>query len=142
MLAFLYHVVRAPSVPKSRIYEEFFQSPFVKRFCEQEGIEEATLEASKRRCPFLLNILAACDIVSCSNSTVTIKKLLVIPALVRGDRREDPVKTASRIEKLREAWPTSADKMPDEDLSILRELFGAQLLTPEYHLSELDIYKS
>ena len=56
MLKFLYHLVREPTVEKKRIYAEFFSAPFVKRFCEQEGIEEATLEAAKHRCPFLLNV--------------------------------------------------------------------------------------
>jgi hypothetical protein len=59
MMAYLYHVARAAAVEKSQIYKEYFQTPLVRQYCDREGIEEATDEASKHRCPFLLNVLDA-----------------------------------------------------------------------------------
>jgi superfamily II DNA or RNA helicase/DNA modification methylase len=92
MLAFLYHVCRAIEIPRGQIYAEFFQAPFVKQFCDQEGIEEATFEASKRRCPFLLNILDACGLVRAERSSITVLKLALLPALVRPYVREEKEK--------------------------------------------------
>lgn len=141
MLAYLYHIVRAKTVEKSVVYSQFFQSPFVKRFCEQEGIEEATIEAAKRRCPFLLNILAACGVVELERSTVTILKLLLMPSLVQANSREDEAVVHLRLAAIQNAWPADDGKLNSEDLSILRELFGAHFLTPKYHLATLDIYR-
>lgn len=140
MLAYLYQIERAATVTKSKIYDHFFQAPFVKRYCEQEGIEEATVEAAKHRCPFLLNILAACGVLELRRSEANILRLLLIPALVRTQHREDDAKTKARLNAVQKAWPNNAGTLLPEDLSILRELFGAQFLTPQYHLRELETH--
>ncbi len=132
MMMYLYQVVRAGSVEKARIYAEFFDTPFVKRFCEQEGIEQATLEASRRRCPFLLNVLEACGALTISTSSVTIHRLILIPELVRPYPREDPSETLTRFEAVRTRWPHDEAGLDGADLSILRELFGASFLTSAY----------
>ena len=49
MMKFLYQIARQRTVTKDYIYTNFFEAPFVQRFCEQEGIEPATLEAARRR---------------------------------------------------------------------------------------------
>ena len=138
MLMFLYHLVRELTVEKNRIYAEFFSAPFVKRFCEQEGIEEATLEAAKHRCPFLLNVLAACGAINIDRSTIAVQKLLLIPALVQPHAHEDRALTIKRFEAVKAAWPHDTGSLTPEDLSIVRELFGADFLTPNYYLRELD----
>lgn len=142
MLAYLYQVERAGSIEKSRIYKNFFATPFVKRFCEQEGIEEASPEASKRRCPFLLNILDACGIISNGRSIVAVNKLVLFPYLVRPQHREDEAVTNARLKKLAAAWHEGEATLGAEDLSILRELFGAEFLTGRYHLHELEIIET
>lgn len=139
MLAFLYHVIRAPQVRRQQVYEQFFQAPMVKQFCEQEGIEEATPEASKRRCPFLLNILDACGIVEAGREQITVQKLVLLPALVRQYHREEEEKARKRMENIIQAWPVSDESLDPEDLSIVRELFGASFLTNQYHLTSLEI---
>lgn len=138
MLIFLYHVVRRRTVSKSEVYEGFFQAPAVKRFCEQEGIDEATAEAAKRRCPFLLNVLEACGAVTLSRSTVEVLKLLVVPCVVKPHQHEDDGVTNRRIEALQQAWPAAAEAVTSEDLSILRELFGAEFLTGQYFLKQME----
>ena len=138
MLAFLYHIVRKSSVPKNVIYEQFFQAPFVRRFCEQEGIEEATIEAAKRRCPFLLNILSSLGLIRSERSDVEILKLMLIPEIVRADVREPRTVTDTRIRAVRSAWPQGENQLQGVDLSILRELFGASFLTSSYHLRNIE----
>ncbi len=118
ILAFLYHICRSRIVHRNEIYDQFFQAPFVKQSCDREGISEASFEASKRRCPFLLNILDACGIIRTDRSEITIQKLVLMPSVVA-------------------AWPASVSQLADEDISIVRELFGPSFLTDEYYLQNL-----
>ena len=138
MLAFLYHIVREKRIEKNRIYTEFFAAPFVKRFCEQEGIEEATLEAAKRRCPFLLNVLAACGVLTLERSHVVVDKLVLMPSLVMPFAKEERIATIRRFKAVQRAWPSSEAALDPEDLSIVRELFGADFLTAGFKWSMLD----
>lgn len=139
MLAFLYLIARKTNVPRSEIYEQFFQAPFVKQYCDQEGIEEMTLEAARRRCPFLLNILDACDIIDSEKSNIVVKKLALTPSVVKPYQREEEEKSVARLKAIQVAWPDRAEILNAEDLSIVRELFGADFLTSSYYLSELEI---
>jgi superfamily II DNA or RNA helicase len=141
MLAYFYHIERKATVEKNRVYKQFFQVPFVQRYCEQEGIEAPTIEAAKHRCPFLLNILAACGVLELRRSDVSVLRLLLISALVRNQSREEAEKTKKRIDAMQKAWPDGADSLLPEDLEMLRELFGAKFLTPAYHLKELSTHE-
>lgn len=138
MMQFLYHVARRPTVSKDYIYRNFFNTPFVQRFCEQEGIEKATLEAARRRCPFLLNVLAACRVLRSERSAVHIDRLLLTPSLVQAHPREDPAMIMLRFREVVNAWPSREEMLSAEDLSILRELFGPQFLTSAYAWSEME----
>lgn len=132
MLAFLYHVGRRETVARAFIYENFFQAPFVKQFMDQEGIEEATPEASRRRCPFLLNMLSALGIVETERQNIQVTGLVLTPDLVRPYAREAQEASARRLRAVRDAWPTKAETLSSEDLSIVRELFGPDFLTVQY----------
>lgn len=139
MLAFLYHICREQAISRTQIYEQFFKAPFVRQYCDQEGIEEATLEASRRRCPFLLNILDACDIIQAETSTIKVKKLVLMPSLLRPYAREEKEKSQARLKAVANAWPKDQGELQPEDISIVRELFGPKFLTDQYHLRELII---
>ncbi|WP_414575101.1 DEAD/DEAH box helicase family protein [Anabaena sp. CCY 9402-a] len=141
MLAFLYHIIRTAEVDRSTIYDQFFKAPFVKQFCDQEGIDEATAEAAKRRCPFLLNILAACDVIDARRSNITIKRLLLLPSLVKPYQREEAETTNARLRAVAAAFPYAPEQLNDEDLSIVKELFGGTFLTKDYYLTEFEIAK-
>ncbi len=142
MLAFLYHIEQKTKIPRGEIYEQFFQAPFVKQYCDQEGIEETTLEAARRRCPFLLNILEACDIIDAERSVIIVKALALSPFLVKPYLHEEPEKSVARMKALQTAWPDKPELLDGEDLSILRELFGSKFLTSDYHLSSLAIIET
>jgi len=141
MLRFLYHVCRKPVITRQEIYERFFQAPFVKQFCEQEGIDEATLEAARRRCPFLLNILDACGIVTSRTNDIVIQNLVFAPWLMQPHGREEEGMTLRRIESVIAAWPDHAERVADEDISITRELFGPTFLSSNYYLQTFVIVK-
>ena len=139
MMVFLYHVARTRQVARREIYDQFFRSPFVKQFCDQEGIEEATIEASRRRCPFLLNILDACGIVESARDHIAIQRLVAFPELVAPHRGETPQLSKERLVSVAQAWPQSASQLTDEDLSIVRELFGPTFLSPDYFLTDFEL---
>ena len=137
MLAFLYRICRSRIVYRNEIYEQFFQAPFVKQSCDREGISESTLEAAKRRCPFLLNILDACGIIRARRKEITIQKLALAPSLVQPYEGEEAEKSDARFKAVATAWPASISQLADEDISIVRELFGPSFLTGEYYLQNL-----
>jgi hypothetical protein len=118
MMAFLYQVCRRATVERNFIYEHFFQAPFVKRFMDQEGIDEATLGASRRRCPFLLNLLASIGIIEAERQGISVKSLVLLPALVRPYTREDEEASMKRFRALRTAWPNRPETLSPDDLSI------------------------
>lgn len=132
MLAFLYHVCRKRDVARGFIYENFFQAPFVQHFLDQEGVEGATAEGARHRCPFLLNLLNAIGVVESNRQSVVVNSLLLIPPLVRPHAREEEEASVRRLKALRDAWPNGADRLAPADLSILRELFGPDFLTDRY----------
>ena len=132
MLAFLYQVAREPVVTRHFIYEHFFQAPFVRQFLEREGIEEATQEAARHRCPFLLNLPSALGVVETGRQSITIKTLILVPDLLRPYQREPEEASLERLRAVHAAWPTNSDALSAEDLSIVRELFGAEFLTARY----------
>ena len=142
MLAFIYHVARKETVARSFIYENFFQAPLVQRFMEQEGIEEASIEASKRRCPFLLNLLNALGVIETDRSTITVRQLVITPDLVRPYTGEDESLSRKRAQAMKVAWPDHPETLLEEDLSVLRELFGAELFTTAYPLCQLPLIET
>jgi superfamily II DNA or RNA helicase len=136
-LLYLYCVARAREVKRSAIYNEFFKTPFVAQFCDQEGVEEATDEAAKHRCPFLLNVLDAFGVVSQENGTITVQKLLICAATVRLDTSEKIAEAAARAHALWDAI-TGRAKLTNEQTALLREHFGKEFLTDAYHLKDAE----
>ena len=141
MLAFLYHIAQKATVPRREIYDQFFQAPFVKQYCDQEGIEATTVTAAEHRLPFLLNILEACDIIDAERSDIVVKTLALSRVLVKPYAREETEKSEARLGALQVAWPDKSDRLTPEDLSILRELFGPKFLTANYHLATLAVVR-
>ena len=139
MMAFLYQIARKQKVDRKFIYEEFFQSPIVSQFMDREGIAPATLEASRRRCPFLLNLLSAAGVIELRSSDIQILDLVLFPALVHSPDDEGIETATNRLRDLRRAWPHNTHLIGNHDLSILRELFGKTFLTDEYMFNEITI---
>jgi hypothetical protein len=141
MLAFLYHICRNSPIPRQQIYEQFFQAPFVRQFCDQEGIDEATEEAARHRLPFLLNVLDACGIITTSRNEIHLLILALSPYLARSHHKEAIEISAARLNAVAYAWPDDLTKIEEVDLSIVRELFGLTFLTKQYFLKELILVK-
>lgn len=134
MLCFLYQVSRKTTLSKREIYEEFFAAPFVKAYCDQEGIEEATAEGARHRCPFLLNVLEASGVIRQTRADVEVLTFVSAAPVVRAHRREAQEEADARAALVRDAWPSNERICGSETVSILRELFGPEFLTENYYL--------
>ena len=136
MLLFLYQNCQTGPTSRTFLYENFFQSPPVLQFTEREGIEPATLEASRRRCPFLLNLLAAAGVIRQDTNDVTLQQFVLFPQIVRAPTDLSDDQSTARLRLIRQAWPNNLGVMPSEELSICRELFGASFLTDQFIFDE------
>lgn len=61
-------------IPKNQVYAEFFRFQPVLDFCNSVGINPATEEGARHRCPFLLNILESCGLIEQSLTDVTVNE--------------------------------------------------------------------
>ena len=73
MKNFLVSVESDRKVNKTQIYKEFFGYPEVLEFCDLVGIDPASEEGAKHRCPFLLNILESIGFIEQGRFDVTLK---------------------------------------------------------------------
>lgn len=139
MLNFLYRVTRRCTVDRNEVYSLFFQAPFVRSFLDREGIEEATPEAARRRCPFLLNVLDALGVISQGTPSIDVMRLLITAPVVRATDRESLDEADQRALRLYEAWPNREESLDPQEVSLLRELFGSEFLTDSYFLHEAEL---
>ena len=139
MMLFLYQNCRNGPTTRTFIYESFFQSPPVLQFTEREGIAPATVEASRRRCPFLLNLLAATGLIRQDIKNVELQQFVLIPQILRVPTDEGDGHAAERLKLIKNAWPNNPSSMPSHELSVCRELFGPQFLTGQFPFEHVKI---
>jgi hypothetical protein len=135
MLRYLFQVEQSHIVEKAKIYENFFQSPSVERFCDAMGIEPGTHESAKHRCPLLLNILESCGVLEQEASHVRLLKLAISADLLvpeGGDILEGK-EIASVLVKHGIQSPST---LSPEQVDGLQALFGKTFLSSSYPLSE------
>jgi len=142
MLNYLYRVERKLTVTKADIYRRFFASPDVAEYCDQRGIEGATEEGARHRCPFLLNVLEAIGLLEQNRNTVTLKTFLAAPVTLRINSREPDHVVAERVQRLIAAWPDHSEELSGDELSMLREAFGSTFLTQAYFLSTIETMRT
>jgi len=140
MASYLYQIERRASISRSEVYTNFFKTPFVKHYCDREGIAEATDEAAKHRCPFLLNLLEACGAISQARAEITVERLLIAGTIIRSNRKESFEEADKRAQKLFVAWPTNEASVPPDEVSLIREQFGADILTDRYYLKTAEYF--
>lgn len=128
MLNYLYQIERKETITKAEIYGGFFSAPFVKDFCDRNGIEAATEEGAKHRCPFLLNILEAIGVIEQTRSEITMNYFVVSEHTIKLNEHEEPAKTLDTIKKIKQ------NKLSSSATTLLREKFGKEFLTKNYYL--------
>jgi len=135
MLKYLFHENKnVKRFTRKDIYASYFNTPFIKRYFEMNGIEQDSEEGAKRRLPFILNILEALSIVSfVDRSTIEIIKLPVYPFLF-GD--EDSC-IEENLEAVKAYYENPQIKINADTSADLKRLFGKEFLTDSYFIKSI-----
>lgn len=136
MLQYLYFEYRIASIPKADIYDGFFDFQPVLDFCDEMGIEPATEEAARHRCPFLLNILESCGVLTQTPRTINLQSLALSGDLIAADAGSVAASTTT-IRTVIGEWNAHAPSLEPAEKASLRELFGTTFLTEAYHINEV-----
>ena len=139
MLNYIYKIERKKEMAKSSVYAGFFKAPFVQQYCDQNGIEEATEEGAKHRCPFLINILESIGIVSQARSAIIVNKFLISKETMQLRPKESEGDILNRINTLKAFLENPNMKLEEEEISLLKEAFGKDFLTDKYYLKDIEI---
>jgi len=134
MLEYLYCDARCVTIQKNSVYLNFFKSPAVLKYCEQNGIEPSTDEAAKHRIPFLFNLLEATGIISQSYSEINVKILLLTDYLIYM-----PKDTIELVEKRKLNIIKHPDKLSNIEIEYLKERFGNEFMTSQYPINIIEI---
>ena len=134
LLKYLYAIQRKATVRKSEIYDDFFEAPFVRAYLDRHGLEQPTEEVRKRRVPFLLNILDALGIISQSASEITVLSFIPAKEVLRFSAKEHDDVVNERVEKLKQFKQDGLVNFETDEVSILKETYGANFLTQNYYL--------
>lgn len=139
MLNYLYRIERKKVISKSVIYSGFFKAPFVKMYCDQNGIDVATKEGTKHRCPFLINILEAIGVLTQTRNEVTLNKFLICKQTMQLQPKESEGIISKRIENISNYLLKKLKKLDSNEESLLKETFGKTFLTDEFYLKNYEI---
>jgi superfamily II DNA or RNA helicase len=142
MLNYLYRVERKKVTSKSAIYSGFFNAPFVKMYCDQNGIDIATEEGARHRCPFLLNVLESIGILSQTSRDVALQKFLVCKQTMSLQPKESDGVISKRIESISKYLSKRQKTLEPDEESLLKEAFGKTFLTKEFYLSDYEVLDS
>lgn len=129
LLKYLFSVVRNKSVQKLKVYTEFFQAPFVKAYCEMQGIDPPTDEAAKHRIPFLFNMLEVCGIIEQGRSDITVKHFVPAIGVMKINNTETDKEVQERINRYLD------NELTEDDIEGLREIYGEKFYSQEYYLN-------
>ena len=139
MLNYIYRVERKKRIVKSSIYSKFFNAPFVKMYCDQNGIDIATEEGAKHRCPFLVNILESIGVLKQDRTQVTVNKFLVCKQTMGLQTKEGEGVISNRIKLVSDFINRKIKKIPIEEESLLKETYGKSFLTENYFTDDYEV---
>ena len=159
LLKYLYSIQRKVTIGKAEIYTDFFEAPFVKTYLERHGLESPTDNVIVRRIPFLFNILESLGIVRQGKSNIEVLSFVPAREIVKLNSKENNDDTDNRISRFLDfnknfvsiqsealsAVPADSkfiDNIEEmqsqyfsgDEISLLKETFGADFLTKNYHL--------
>jgi superfamily II DNA or RNA helicase len=131
MLIFLFHENKnITHFNKNNVYNSYFSAPYIKEYFEINGIEVPSLEGTKRRIPFILNILEAFGIVDLSRSDFDIRKLPFEDCIFATEN----FNATCNIASVKNYYHTGA--LPStEQIADLKMKFGTDFLTSNYKIT-------
>lgn len=122
MLFFLYFEARLIIIRKTDCYSNFFKSPDVIKYCDKEGIEVPSEEASKHRIPFIFTILQTMGVlIEVNRSEMALSKLLIYEDMF--EDRDEGISFDEIVARLK------SNSSCDDDLEdYLKSKFGSKFL--------------
>ncbi len=138
MLNYLYRIERAVEIPKVSVYSGFFRAPFVTMYCDQNGIEIATTEGARHRCPFLLNILEALGLVIQDQRNIKVTKFLICKQSMKLQPKDSEGDIVKRINKVTKVLKGELASLEPSEESLLKETFGKTFLTDAFYLPDYE----
>jgi superfamily II DNA or RNA helicase len=132
MLNYIYRVERKVKINKKTIYENFFKADFVATFCDQNGIDIATEEGAKHRCPFLLNVLEAIGVIKQETSSIEVLQFLMSTQTMQLKYKQ----TDKEIEAIITKINFNKELLTNEENTLLKEAFGKEFLTGDYQIKD------
>lgn len=139
MLNYIYRYERKINISKNDICSRFFKTPTMEIYCDRLGIEPATDEGAKHRCPFLLNILDALDIIEQTRSDIKIKKFIVTDKTFKINDDETTFDVISKIKKFEKYISDGKNEFSENEIVSLKETFGKEFLTKDYVYNTFEI---
>lgn len=129
MLIYLFHENKNTVVfNKNKVYENYFDSPFVREYHEINGIEIPSLDGSKHRLPFILNLLTATGVIQNSGrSDFEIKRLPLVDVLFETENYT----AVQNIKAVTDYYQTGT-LPPKDQLTELKLSFGSDFMTANY----------
>lgn len=135
MLKYLFHMNQNNSIlRKADIYRNYFDTPFIQKYLEQNGIEQDSEEGAKRRLPFILNILDSFKVIEfVGASEIRIISLPLINFLFG----ESIVDQSNNLETVRLFYSNGSLSDDSNSIAQLKILFGAEFLTQNYFITAI-----
>jgi superfamily II DNA or RNA helicase len=137
MLKYLFHINQNKQIfnRNEDIYNRYFDTPFIKHYFEINGIKQDSSEGSKRRLPFILNILESLEIIEfVDRSTIKVISLPLVKYLFSDDTEKQEI----NMKEVISYYSDPVRSLPNDDVtSELRSLFGKDFLTEKYFIQVL-----
>ncbi len=159
LLKYIYSIQRKVAITKAEIYADFFEAPFVRSYLERHGLESPTESVIVRRVPFLFNILESLGIINQNRSNIQVLAFIPAREVMKLNGKENCGEIDNRISRMLnfnmelasmqtgEQMDMAAESEPiyniyklhekyflADELSLLKETFGRDFLTENYHL--------
>ena len=108
-------------------------------YCDQNGIDIATEEGARHRCPFLLNVLESIGILEQTRNEITLKKFLICRQTMQLQPKESKGTILNRVKMISDYLSGKIKEIDPSEESLLKEVFGQSFLTDKFYL---DIYET
>ncbi len=126
---------RTTNIKKSILYSKFFEAPFVKEYLDRHGLENPTEKVRRRRVPFLINVLDAVGVLDQSSSEINVCCFVPAFKVMKLSSDENDEVILNRLFKFYTFLSTGEVTYHADEISKLKEMFGIEFLTSNYHLN-------
>lgn len=131
----IYFEYRTIIIKKKKLYDGFFESPFVRRYIDNNGIKESKGTNAAHRVPLLSNIAASIGLIDIQRSTIAVKKILLNSTLLRISDADNNECINERLRLAKYPQKTSTSN----EVEAMKELFGPDFGTKNFKFNSKDM---